>query len=305
MPGWPGPLLIVAGALLAVGAFVAASLIADGQLTIANPSSLLWLGGIGIALLVAGIAYVAVHQIRVRRHLAPERYRGPNILALVALVFIIGSAISVPFADDVGAMLEGRAPSLLGSLVILAGTQVAMLLVAWLFVFRPNALAGLPHWAGRDPARAVLTGLGVGIAAWVGGSIVAALIATVLESLGFDVTPQAAEEAINTIEPWLVVIPIVVLAPIAEEIFFRGIVFNALLREAGPRWAFLGSATLFAIVHASVVAFVPILLLGLVLAWIYRRTQSLLAAIVVHATFNGLSVLLALLQRYDVINLPT
>ena len=118
-------------------------------------------------------------------------------------------------------------------------------------------------------------------------------------------TPQAAEEAINTIEPWLVVLPIVVLAPIAEEIFFRGIVFNALLREAGPRWAFLGSATLFAIVHASVVAFVPILLLGLALAWVYRRTQSLLAAIVVHATFNGMSVLLALLQRYEVIGLPS
>ena len=305
MPGWPGPLLIVGGALLAFGAFVAGALIADGQLTISNPSSLLWMGGIGVALLVAGIVYVAIHQIRVRSFLAPERYRGPNILALVALVFILGSVVSLPFAADVEAMLDGRTPSVLGSLAILVGTQVAMLLVAWAFVFRPNALAALPHWAGRDPGRALLLGVGVGIVAWIGGSVIAALIAAAAESAGFDVSPQAAEEAITTIEPWLVVVPIVVIAPIAEEIFFRAIVFNALLREAGPRWAFLGSATLFAIVHASVVAFVPILLLGLVLAWIYRRTQSLLAPIVVHATFNGLSVLLALLQRYGVINLPT
>ena len=39
----------------------------------------------------------------------------------------------------------------------------------------------------------------------------------------------------------------VILAPIAEEVFFRGVVFNAFVREGGRRWAFIGSAALFSL----------------------------------------------------------
>ena len=53
------------------------------------------------------------------------------------------------------------------------------------------------------------------------------------------------------LDPWLVVVAIVVFAPIAEELFFRGIVFNAWLREAGRVWAYVGSAALFAAIHLS------------------------------------------------------
>lgn len=305
MPVWPGPVLIVVGALLAVGAFVVSAMETAGQLEVRSPGVLVGLGIAGAIALVAGITYAAVHQIRVRRHLAPERYRGPNILALVALSFIIGVGVTIPFADDVAALLEGRAPSLLGALAILTGTQLALLLVAWLFVGLPNALAGLPRWTGRAPGRDALMAVGIGIGSWIGGSVLAALVALVLEAVGIEPDMQAAEQALQAIDPWLVVIPVVVLAPIAEEIFFRGVVLNALLREAGARWATFGSATLFALVHASVVAFLPILILGVILAWVARRTRGLLAPIVVHATFNGLSVLVALLVRYDVITLPT
>jgi membrane protease YdiL (CAAX protease family) len=305
MPVWPGPFLIVAGALLVLGAFVVTSMETLGELDVRSPETVLALGAVGGIALSGGIAYAAVHQIRVRRHLPPERYRGPNILALVALVFIAGIAATLPFGDDVAALLEGRAPSLLGTLVILTGTQVALLLVAWLFVGVPKALAGLPRWTGRDPARDAAMAVGIGFASWIGASVLAAVIAAALEASGVEPEPQAAEQALHAIDPWLVVVPVVVLAPIAEEIFFRGVVLNALLREAGTRWATFGSATLFAIVHASVIAFVPILALGVILAWVARRTRGLLAPMIVHATFNGLSVIVALLVRYDVIVLPT
>jgi membrane protease YdiL (CAAX protease family) len=305
MPVWPGPLMIVVGALLVVGALAVSAADGLGEIEVRSPETLVALAILGGLALVGGIVYAAVHQIRVRRFLPPERYRGPNILALVALVFIIGIGASLPFGDDVAALLGGRTPSLLGTLVILTSTQLALLLVAWLFVGLPNALAGLPRWTGRAPARDAAIAVGIGVVSWIGGSVLAALIAMALEASGMEPEPQAAEQALQAIDPWLVVVPIVVLAPIAEEIFFRGVVLNALLREAGARWATFGSATLFAIVHASVIAFVPILLLGVVLAWVARRTRGLLAPMIVHATFNGISVLVALLVRYDVIVLPT
>ena len=67
----------------------------------------------------------------------------------------------------------------------------------------------------------------------------------------------------------------------------------------------MSSAVLFAVIHFSLLGLVPIFLLGLWLAWLYERTHSLLASIVLHATFNGISVALALLVRFDVIQLPT
>jgi membrane protease YdiL (CAAX protease family) len=99
-------------------------------------------------------------------------------------------------------------------------------------------------------------------------------------------------------------VAVVILAPIAEEVFFRGVVFNAWLREGGRRWAYIGSAALFAVIHLSLVSLLPIFLLGLALAWVYERTGNLLAPIAMHATVNGISVALALLVRFDVVRLP-
>jgi hypothetical protein len=181
---------------------------------------------------------------------------------------------------------------------------VALLLVSWLFVARPNALAGLPAFPGRDVARSVREGLLWGVAAWVVATALGALMVVVLEAVGIDPEPQTAEQAVNMLEPWIVVPAVVIVAPIAEEVFFRGVVFNAWLREGGRRWAFIGSSALFAIIHLSLVSIVPIFVLGLALAWVYDRTGSLLAPIVMHAVVNGISVALALLVRFDVLQLP-
>lgn len=96
-----------------------------------------------------------------------------------------------------------------------------------------------------------------------------------------------------------------IVAPIAEEAFFRGVVFNAWYREGGRRAAYIGSSLLFGVIHLNLVAFVPIVLLGLILAWVYERTRNILAPIAVHAVFNGINVGVFLLERADVIQLPT
>ena len=304
MPRWPGPLLMIGGALVALGAFAAASLDASGQLqmdrSFLGPAAL-----VGAIAFVGGLVYVAVRQIRVRSHLSPERYRGPSALILIALVLVIATVVNAPFGADATALLLGDGElTLLGATVILVSTQLALLLVSWLFVHRPRALAGLPSFPGRDAAGALRAGLGWGVVAWVGSTIVLAAVVWILEQLGQPPEPEVAERAIAMLDPILVVVAIVILAPIAEEVFFRGVVFNAFLREGGRRWAFIGSAALFSLIHLSLVSLVPIFLLGLALAWVYDRTGNLLAPIAMHATVNGISVALALLVRFDVVRLP-
>lgn len=305
MPRWPGPLLVAVGAILAIGALGVGAAGVQSGAAIDDPALFGWFVLLGAALFATGLLYIAIRQLRVRRFLPPERYRGPGVLVLLLLVLALASIITAPFGADAAALLMGDGElTFLGAAVLLIATQVSLLLVSWFLVFRPGALAALPSLPGRDPGGAIRSGLGWGVLAWLGATLVSAGVVWLLESFGFEPEPQAAEQAIALVDPWLVVLSIVILAPIAEEVFFRGVVFNAWLREGGRRWAFVGSSILFAIIHISVVALVPIFLLGLALAWIYQRTGNLLAPIAMHATVNGISVAFALLVRFDLVRLP-
>jgi len=305
MPRWPGPLLIVAGLLLALGAFSAAAMVAEGQLEIDDRSMLGPIALAGALIFAAGLVYSAIRQIRMRSVLRPDRYRGPSVIVLLALALVTATILVAPFGSDAAVLMGGAGEmTFAGAIAILVSTPLALALVSWLFVWRPRALEALPSFPGRDPSGALLAGLGWGVLAWIGSTLVIIAVGWLLELIGRPPEPGAAELAIALVDPWIVVLAIVVLAPIAEELFFRGVVFNAWLREGGRRYAYVGSAALFAVIHVSLISLLPIFLLGLALAWVYERTGSLLAPIAMHATVNGISVALALLVRFDLVQLP-
>lgn len=81
----------------------------------------------------------------------------------------------------------------------------------------------------------------------------------------------------------------VFLAPVAEEIFFRGILYPAVKQTGFPRLALWGVAALFALVHFNAVSFIPLLLLAVMLTLLYERTNNLLTSITAHAVFNGVN----------------
>jgi len=79
------------------------------------------------------------------------------------------------------------------------------------------------------------------------------------------------------------------LAPLAEEILFRGILYPWLKHVSSPRLALWVSALCFAAVHMNLVTFLPLLVLALALTVLYERTGNLLAPITAHALFNGMN----------------
>jgi membrane protease YdiL (CAAX protease family) len=304
MPRWPGWVLTIGGVIVALYALVTIELGRQGFVD-ADSGSFALIALAGAVAFVTGLVYVAVRQIRVRRVLPPERYRGPSVFLLLVLALVIGTSLTAPFTADALALQAGEGEiSLLGSAVILVAAQLGLLIVGYLFVYRTRALAALPHFPGRDPIRAIVAGLGWGIVAWVGSTIVLFLVSELLARLGRPPPVGPAEQAIAMLDPWVVVAATVVFAPIAEELFFRGIAFNAWLREAGRIWAYVGSAALFAAIHLSLESLLPIFLLGLALGWVYQRTGSLLAPIAMHATVNGISVAIALAIRFGVLDVP-
>lgn len=255
--------------------------------------------------MLAGLALSAVRSLRVRRVLPPGRYRGPAVLVLLLLAVLLPLPASFVFAADAAVILEGAGePTLLGSAVILTATQLALLLVAWLFVLRPGALPGVrPLPAGPWLPR-LGRGLLLGVPVWLVATTVGALVALVLMQLGLEPEPQAVEEAIGLVHPGIVIGSYLVLTPVAEEVFFRGVVLNAWGREYGYRWALVGSSLLFALIHGSLFALVPIFVVGLAFAELYRRSGSLLTVIGAHAGFNAITTALVMLVNSGLIEPP-
>ncbi|TDB39506.1 MAG: CPBP family intramembrane metalloprotease [Actinobacteria bacterium] len=89
----------------------------------------------------------------------------------------------------------------------------------------------------------------------------------------------------------------VVIAPLAEEAIFRGVVFPGLRERWGQIAGIVVSSALFALIHFQWYQFVPILLLGVLLAWVTSATRSIWPAVVCHAVFNGSGVALLYLLR--------
>jgi membrane protease YdiL (CAAX protease family) len=90
----------------------------------------------------------------------------------------------------------------------------------------------------------------------------------------------------------------VLLAPVTEELLFRGILYPAIKQTGHPRLALWFTSLLFAAVHMNLITFVPLAVLALALTALYERTDNLLAPITAHVLFNALNfVMLLLLER--------
>jgi membrane protease YdiL (CAAX protease family) len=93
--------------------------------------------------------------------------------------------------------------------------------------------------------------------------------------------------------PWLLLVGSVLVAPVVEEIFFRGFVFAGLRQRFGWQKAALLSAAIFAVIHLTPAVILPIFVLGCFLAFIYHYSRSLWPAILMHMLVNGVSLGLA------------
>jgi membrane protease YdiL (CAAX protease family) len=153
--------------------------------------------------------------------------------------------------------------------------------------------------ATRPTGRLLLIGTGVGAGMLVAASIV---VAGLMRLTGSE---QPADQFLldeltrGGASTLLAFVAAVVLAPLAEELLFRGLLFRALRQRRGVHSAALVSSVVFAVVHVDVavsqpLALVGLILVGVVLAHAYERTGSLLVPIAGHAAFNGITLVVAL-----------
>ncbi len=87
------------------------------------------------------------------------------------------------------------------------------------------------------------------------------------------------------------------IAPLLEEIIFRGFLFGTMRNSFSPWRSMVYSSLLFAALHQSLVAFLPIFFLAMVMAYLYEKTGSLWPSIILHMANNTVATLFAILLR--------
>lgn len=129
-----------------------------------------------------------------------------------------------------------------------------------------------------EPLQQNLTwGIGLGVAGYI-------LLAAANIAMGLT-GHKGANEGMFEWTPWLF-FSYFILAPIAEEAFFRGIIFRALSESYSTTTSVIASAVLFAASHSSMM--VGPFILGIITALLTKKTKSIFPGMIVHALSNGL-----------------
>ncbi len=285
-----------------------ASLVGLGTIVIALLS-----GGGGAApiLLVVGLVLLSVGLIAgtgsqgiERRARGVGAYLGPSpVLVFVTsiptsllAVLVLGIPLSI-----LGMAVDGP-PARLASVAVQALIYVGLIR---LLVVDTGALS----WAAMHIRRPDVAAIGelAGGALWAVPAIVATIpIAAILLAI-FPVTPisplppagEATGFAFNLLAG-------AVVAPIGEEIMFRGFATTAWAADLGPRRALIRGALFFAVVHVitisggsageaaalAIIGFASRIPVALMLGWLFLRRESIWASIGLHAAFNGILLII-------------
>lgn len=296
LEGRHAPALFVTGWL--------ATIIGTGALSIGLLGGVGLLDLAGVAILALGLAGLGGAQT-VERQAAGATYGGPSPLIVlgVAVTVTLVVATLVAIAFD----LVGFAPwRPIGDLVVVGVQAVIFVGVVAALVVVPGAIS----WADMGltlPARRALAALGRGALYAPPVVVFTALLAALIVP-AFGVSPPSPLPPTGTATGLgLHLLAGAVIAPVAEEVLFRGVAVTAWTRTAGPRNAIVWSALLFAAAHIlatsggtfsegaalALVAALGRLPVALALGWLYVRTGTLWASIGLHAAFNATLIILA------------
>ncbi len=223
----------------------------------------------------------------------------PIVLAVLVAATLVGGGATAVLARLVGDLTStsGFGARSLGdprfvALAILA-TDATLLAGAYLVVIRRGVATWGDLWPRSARTRSpVLVGLGYGFLF----VLLSGAVSTTLAAFGVRQDQGALFQLAGAgpLARAALVTAGVVFAPVAEEVFFRGFVFQAMAARKGLVRALVYSSILFAAVHGNVAAFLPILAGSAVLAYSLHRTGTLWVPIFAHA-FNNAFAFAALL----------
>ncbi len=172
----------------------------------------------------------------------------------------------------------------IGLIVSLA--ELLLLVPVWWFTIRKYNMGwralGLRSFRGR------MVGLGCGL--MILSSIFNLFYNLFLALFGLQAQIDLAPVFAELSSPWWLLAGGVIVAPVAEEVFFRGFVFAGLRQRYDWKKAALISSALFAVIHVTPTAMIPIFILGIIFAYLYHHSNSIWPAVLMHVSTNALAL---------------
>lgn len=146
--------------------------------------------------------------------------------------------------------------------------------------------------------------LGIGCGLIVAAYAVVIVHNLLLMLLGVDTQGEGIMKIFSELESpvWLFIVG-VIIAPLVEEIFFRGFLFQGFRQRYGWIPALLLSSGIFAAAHLDPASFIPTFALGAAMGYVYHRSNSLWPSVILHFLNNGFAMclLLTLMQFPELI----
>ena len=213
------------------------------------------------------------------------------LIAFIALQFLIG--FTVQYIDPT--LLDNANNALL--LNILAnGLSVLVVFIVYRFSNVLNAL-----WFDNMSFHYVTTeGLKWGALIVIANMGLGYLVSIIYALLGQSITPQNAATLMTSDQtsPLVIFLAIVIAAPIAEELLFRGVLFNTFRQQTKVVSAIIFSGLIFALIHFDP-SFIPQLwMMGMLLAYCYHKSETLKVPIIAHMVVNLFSFIITMIFTY-------
>lgn len=206
---------------------------------------------------------------------------GGTIALVVVTLTVLWLGKSLPKLTS----MLGHEALIFGAYLLVAMGWVSTLSI----VSQSSVFMALGGWRPSWLLWGLLLGLALFVVSGVGYAVSA--------GLGFKPPAEAALASGHQGLTVLILIALVITLAVLEEWLFRGVILD-FLRPQSVVLAVIGSATLFALYHLSWFQFLPAFLLGIGLALIVVRFGSVWPAVVAHALFNTIGVLIAISGRY-------
>ncbi len=198
-------------------------------------------------------------------------------------VFLALALVSaLVFAAATGCALLNSCSGL-DNLLVYAGTgaiHLGLFSIAMFFLWKGSLKATLASLGIPGDARSNILYAAIGFSAIIMALLILSVVAF---AAGFNDEQKVSEKVLDL--PLIILAFAVVVAPVTEELFFRAFL--------SPRIGIILSAILFGLAHftyGSVVEIVGVLFVGLLLGSLFRMSRSVVPCIMVHMTYNLLSI---------------
>ncbi len=220
-------------------------------------------------------------------------WKGADVL-IMALAIVIGVGIGtavLAMPTGLGGGAPG-APAMPASftLGVLAVQAVVMLGAVWLLGLKRRNY----RWADVGLVPTTPGWIAAAVAVFVVLRLVVTAVSVLLAQLGVQsMQPQVFAPSATTLPTALGMLFLAGLAvPMAEEVFFRGVVYRWLRDRWGVAVGAIVSGLIFGVAHFEPATVVPAALLGVALALVYERSGSLWPPILIHVLNNALALVL-------------